>query len=133
MDILCNNLSDIASSSTLLTTEEERGILETKDSNLCWKLSKLQERKNAHCVTCKAAMPAGKMFVEVNGWYIPPNKNFAVERNFYFCASFLCLKRVPSSNIVPPNQDTFFEVIKDTDFSPEDRALLKFRGFKFVD
>ena len=75
-------------------------------------------------------MPAGKMYVEVDGWYIPTSKNFAVERKFYFCASYLCSKRVPVSNIVPPSLDVVFEVINDTNFTSEDKEFLNFRGFK---
>ena len=122
-----------SSSNNILTPEEENAILESKKSTLFWKLNKLHDRKNAHCATCKATMPANKMHVEVNGWYIPSKQNFAVERTFYFCASFLCLKTVPSSNIVPPSRDTYFNVMEGNNFSGEDKALLRFRGFKFDD
>ena len=70
---------------TILTAVEEESILEPKKSDLHWKLDKIKVRRNVRCsnAQCKATMPVGKLLVTVEGWYIPPNQKFAVERKFY--------------------------------------------------
>ena len=120
--------------SAKLTAAEEQAIVESRGENSrhhIWKLNKLQDRKNAKYATCKATMPPGKIFVEVNALYIPPNQSFAVNRTFYFCSSFHCLKKVPSSSIVTPSTETLFKVMEGADIKNEERDLLKARGLKF--
>ena len=78
--------TNIGINSAKLTVAEEQAIVESRGDNSghhIWKLNKLQDRKNAKYATCKATMPPGKIFVEVNALYIPPNQSFAVNRTFY--------------------------------------------------
>ena len=120
----------------ILTEAEEKAILDAKDPKLVWKVGKVSGKtKTAKCsnLTCKASMPEDKIYVEVDGWYIPPGQRFAVERTFYFCASFECMKHVRSSNIVPPSVSTMFEMKAETTLKAEDKELLTYRGFNFSD
>ena len=120
---------DAPGSSFTLTPAEEQAIFEKKGSHANhnkWKVNKLSNRKDAKCVTCNTPMPAGKIFAEVTALYIPRNQNFAVERIFYYCASFSCMKKGTSSNVITPTRDTLF--ILNGDLSAEDVILLQGRG-----
>ena len=77
--------------SSILTEAEVNSILDSKSHKLTWKVGKIRGKSTARCATngCKASMLEHKMYVETDGWFIPPNQKFAVERKFYFCASFL--------------------------------------------
>ena len=81
-----------------LTEVEESAIFEARSvKEFVWELEKSNERRNAKCSTCKATMPPGKIFFHVKGLFIPPNQAFSVDRRFYFCASFRCVKKGTSS------------------------------------
>ena len=74
-------------------------------------------------------MPPGKIFVRV---FIPPNQDFAVDRIFYYCASFRCIKKVDSSNLVTPSKETPFTVAGSAILTEEDKNVLRSRGFKLA-
>ena len=38
---------------------------------------------------------AGDLCITVSALYVPFNKNFAVERPYYFCPKKTCLKKIP--------------------------------------
>ena len=122
---------DFVKSDNYLTPEEQMAIFEGKENAQQWKINKSNVNKNAKCSTCKSKMPAGKMFVEVDGLNIPKKQTFAVIRKFYFCALFSCLKKVNRSNIVPPNSNTIFMIAEESDLTREERELLKMRKFNF--
>ena len=107
-------------------------ILDSKSHKLTWKVGKVRGKSTARCATngCKASMLEHKMYVETDGWFIPPNQKFAVERKFYFCASVLCLKSVPRSTVVTPTKDVIFEIIPGSDLTSDDKDL-RYREFKF--
>ena len=75
-------------------------------------------------------MPAGKIFAQTSGLYIPPGQRFAVESNFYFCATYLCFKSVPHSNVVATTSNTIIYIDEQTKLkiSEEERRLLLSRG-----
>ena len=104
--------TDAAESSFARFTEAElESIFEGNSSyrkSQTWYANKLVVRKDAKCCTCRATMPAGKIYVYVNGLYVPPNQNFSTNRTFYFCAQPNCLAKKPfMSNIkVPPKEVT---------------------------
>ena len=62
---------NVPSTSNYLTPEEQMVIFEGKGKENAqqWKINKSNVNKNAWCSTCKSTMPAGKMFVEVDGLY----------------------------------------------------------------
>ena len=99
------------SSYARFTAAELESIFEGNSSNTksqTWYANKLVVRKDAKCCTCRSTMPAGKIYVYVNGLYVPPNQNFSTNRTFYFCAQPSCLAKKPfMSNIkVPPKEVT---------------------------
>ena len=97
------------SSYTRFTEAELESMFEGNSSHTnsqTWYADKLVVRKDAKFGTCRATMPAGKIYVYVNGLYVPPNQNFSTKRTFYFCAQPYCLAKKPfMSNIkVPPKE-----------------------------
>ena len=129
IDFVKSHSDNIPSTSNYLTPEEQMAIFEGKEKVQRWKINKSNVKKNAKCSTCKSTMPAGKMFVEVDGLYIPKNQTFAVDRKFYFCALFSCLKKVNASNIVPPTSNSIFMIADESGISIEEMEILKTRGF----
>ena len=131
-----SSCSSGASCSSSLTPAEERAIFEAKSGKSSnkddpWFIQKLTERKHVVCRTCKATMPSGKILVRTAGFYIPPGQRFAVEANFYFCASFECFRPVNHSSIVVvPTSETLFTVEESSTLTEEDCGVLTQRGFK---
>ena len=118
--------------SSIITEAEIKSILDSKSKALTWRIGKLKTGKTtARCATCKAAMLEHKVFVQTDGWFIPPNQKFAVERKFYFCATFKCLNAVSRSTVVAPTKDVIFEIIPGADLTADDIDLLRYREFQF--
>jgi predicted nucleic acid-binding Zn finger protein len=113
-----------------LTSEEMESIFESKkatEPKQIWKVAKRETRVNASCCTCKSTMPGGKIYIVVNGLYIPRNQKFAVSHQFYFCADLRCVAIKPfASNIETPPR----EILQDSQLqlSSEDICLLRSRG-----
>lgn len=61
---------------------------------------------------------------------MPPGQRFAAESNFYFCATFRCIKSVSHSNIVASALDTVFHIDEQSKLriSEDERRLLLSRG-----
>ena len=113
----------------LLTPEEMESIFESKkptELDQIWKVAKREARLNASCCTCKSTMPGGKIYIVVNGLYIPRNQKFAVSRQFYFCADPRCIAIKPfASNIQTPPSEV--HIMPDSQLSSEDICLLRQR------
>ena len=71
-----------SSTPTFLTEPAKEAIFETKGNfNQIWHLDKLEVRKFAKCCTCGSTMLADKIFIDFKVLYIPPNYQFAKDRN----------------------------------------------------
>ena len=115
-----------------LTREECNGIFAAFSSKpeQIWHVGKKMNDSRAKCSGCKASqMVNGRLYMTVDGLFIPQNQNFAKERKFYFCANVNCTSKKPyMSNLeVPPK-----EVYAEPALSKDDIELLAYRGFNVI-
>ena len=90
-------------------------------------MDKLLTRKEANCSTCSSTTSAEKLYVFINGLYIPPSKHFAKERNFCFCALMKYFEKKQCMNNIQ-NPPIIVEVRK-LRLTKDERNLLHSRGF----
>ena len=93
-----------------LTDAEILSVFEAKKViEQLWIVEKVTKRMTSRCCSCKSTMPEGKLYLKVNGYYIPINQTFAVERSFFFCTLKQCVSKKPfMSNIVVPPKATAY-------------------------
>ena len=112
-----------------LTDAEILSVFEAKKViEQLWIVEKVTKRMTSRCCSCKSTMPEGKLYLKVNGYYIPINQTFAVERSFFFCTLKQCVSKKPfmSNIVVPPKKITLSE-----NLCQEDIDIICRRGFTF--